>query len=236
MKTLRCDNCGANLEDFDSVDNVKCEYCGSVIRVRDEGEFNAAALLAAVGNVIEISRMAINAGAVEDKYESVKKLVEKHEYRAANDVLNEILREDEKESRAWFLKSLLPVLEQESVLYHGCYINISLYSKLTKKEDITMYLDMCGLSRVRHRGFRAFYRSKDFLYEQQLKFIDNAIECASPERREYFEKEKKEIIDKQKRKNRKIFWTNMFVVLGFTALVAGLTYLFVSGTFSKWIK
>ena len=231
MKTFRCDGCGANIEIESDAVNTKCEYCNTVVRIHTPEEYDAKTI---VGQIAEIVKLNQANDKFENKYKRAIHLIERNEYRHANDVLNEILHDDPAESRAWFYKSLLPILEQESVLYCGCYINLTVYKSLTKNDAITEYLNQCGLPKYKHSRFRRFYGSADLLYEQQMKFIDKAIENAIPTRAEFFKAEKEKIIERQKRKEKRKTAANIGLLCGFVGVIV-IALLFSSGLVFRWI-
>jgi DNA-directed RNA polymerase subunit RPC12/RpoP len=201
MRTLKCDNCGAGIQTTGDSPNVKCEYCGTIVRLRtgDDRYFSTTAII----QNINMLGTRIRGDSFNSRYELITQNIERHAYIEAAVALNRILEEDITQARAWYYKALLPVLEQESVLYAGCYINVKIISQITDRRLIHKYLTNCGLPRWRHKHFMAYYGSMDFLYEQQIRFIDKAIEHAStPERKDFMKKRKKEI---QRREDRKIF-------------------------------
>ena len=221
MKRLVCGSCGAGLKNVeDGQINVKCDYCGTVIRVVGEGDeqYNTEYI---INQILELGVGRKRKDSFDADYKRAKGLIEQHRYFEANELLNEILTEDSTQARAWYYKSVLPVLEQESIVYRGCYINIHVLSRITKREHIKSFLSGCGLSWYHHAGFMKFYGSIDFLYEQQLKFLDKAIEHASTlERKEFFIKQKNIAIKEQKRKLRNRSYGNFFLISLLVAVTA----------------
>ena len=223
MKQLRCDSCGAALKNYEAgMVNVKCEYCGTVLRVVGAGseQYNTENI---VNQILELGVARTRKDRFNNTYKNAKNLIEQHKYTEANNLLNGILAEDQSQARAWYYKSILPILEQESVLYHGHYINIHILSQITKDKHVKSYLSSCGLPRLQHAGFMRFYGSMDFLYEQQLKFLDKAVEYAStPERKEFFINQKDIAINRQKKKLLNRSWGNFFLITLLLATIVGV--------------
>lgn len=140
---------------------------------------------------------------IDGKFTRAKMLIEQHSFAEALKVLNEIIDEDETQARAWYLKSQLPILENPSILFEGICINLHSYSKLKGKDEMARYLTNCGLSTKRHRAFAVFYDSTDFLYEQQILFIEKSIEHAEEKSLALYQSEKKVIEKNKNSKGRK---------------------------------
>jgi DNA-directed RNA polymerase subunit RPC12/RpoP len=175
--TLKCDNCGAGLTHIDDgVENVQCQYCQSFVRVRDTARKSEGACVDVDLFFNLVQRFEIsNKTNIEKLYRRAYELVQNHKFVQANKVLNEIIEEDPKQSLAWYLKSMLPILEQESIIWRGRFVNLNIYARLTTNKQAVEYLRGCGLGWLARKHFRDFYRSKDFLFEQRVEFIDNAI-------------------------------------------------------------
>lgn len=220
MKRLICEGCGAGLKvDEIGQANVKCEYCGTYVRILGRGSelYDAENI---ISQIFELGVKRVRKDNLHVHYEKAKNLIEDNKMVEANELLNSILKEDPTQSRAWFYKSLLPILEQESILFGGHYVNICILSRLIKSDEITKYLAECGLTWVQRRKFMKFYRSTNFLYEQRLKFVDKAIDNAStPERKAFFEKQKAEAIKENDSKLRRRAVVN-FLLLGLLVVVA----------------
>jgi len=220
-KRLICDSCGAPLKGLEQGRaNIQCDYCATVIRVVGEGaeQYNTENI---VNQILELGIARMRKDDFDKSFERAKDLIQQHKYAEANNVLNEILDSDETQSRAWYYKSLLPVLEQESVVFRGCYINIPVLAKINKRDQIAEYLTSCGLSWYQQRAFMKFYGSTDFLYEQQLRFLDKAIEYAStPDRKDFFTKQKSIAIARQRRKLRNRRIGNFFLIVLLIGTVA----------------
>ena len=221
MKVMKCDSCSANLNPEDGQVNVKCEYCGTVIRVVGEGaeQYSSENIL---NQILELGTGRVRKDSFDSMFQRAKDFIEQHKYAEANKILNEVLEEDHTQARAYFYKSLLPVLEQESIMYKGCYINIIVLAQITNRHEISAFLTECGLPWYRHSKFMRFYGSVDFLYEQQLKFLDKAIEHASTkERRNFFSEQKKLVIKKHRSKLRRTRIGNFLLILLLAAVVIG---------------
>ena len=170
MNTLKCNNCGANLKTGENGLSVACEYCNAITSVNN----------------------------FASKYQHAKNLIEKNSFIEANKTLNEIIKSDYSQARAWFLKSQLPILEQDSIVFEKVYINANSFARLKTKEDMSLYLSKCGLPYKSHSAFIKYFNSKDFLYEQQLSFIDKAIELANEHYTKKYQDEKEIIIKNSK--------------------------------------
>jgi len=221
VKTLRCSSCGAGLRSEGDQPNVVCEYCNSFVRVSDDKQpqFDVTAVLTQILGLWVSTDDAVD---YTREYEQITELMEGHRYVDAKKRLDRILEADETQSRAWFIKSLLPILEREGVLYKGSYINIVKLSQITDRRVIHMYLKHCGLKPWLHKQFLAYYRSTDFLFEQHMQSIDKAIEHSTTEERIAFLKEHKaKRIAFQKRKLRKRSLANFGLIALLFAVVAG---------------
>ena len=175
------------------------------------------------------------------QYERIKELMSQHKYVEASRKLDNILEKDHTQARAWLYKSLLPILDQETILFKDrYYVNVVKVSKTTTRKQCRMYLRSCGLSRRKQREFLDYYRSTDFLYQQDIKYINKAIEHASTaERRTYFTEFRKQRIKAQKRMLRR----RAFVTWGLIAILAGVTvgmvavfWYFFGVDILKWTK
>lgn len=205
VKTLRCSSCGAGLRNESGQPNVICEYCNSFVRVSDDKRPQidiSVAISQMMG--LWVSSNAKDKVDISEEYKYVAMLMENHRYVDAKKRIDKILSVDATQSRAWFYKSLLPVLEQESILFKGSYINIMKLSQITKRQIVHKYLRLCGLKPWHHRAFLKHYRSTDFLYEQHMKHLDNAIQYeSSQERLDFLKEHKQKRIEMQKRKLRR---------------------------------
>jgi hypothetical protein len=221
-KVLRCSSCGAGLRPTAGQPNVVCEYCNSFVRVADDkaaAQFETTVILSQMMQIWPRVRSDDFTGT----YETINELIGKHKYVEARSRLNRILEKDHTQARAWFYKALLPILEQDTILFKGCYINIVTLSQIVKRDEVRMYLKHCGLPKWRHREFLDYYRSTDFLYEQQIKFLDKAIENASTEeRKEYFQIVKKQRIKFQKKRIRRKWAENFGLILILGVVVVGV--------------
>ena len=234
VSSVQCDGCGARLKKMGDGVNVNCEYCGILIRVVGEGseQYNIANI---VSQFVQLNYENARKDSFDSRYERTKVLIEQGKYVEASAVLNKILEDDVTQSRAWYYKSILPVLESDDVKFRGHLINVRVISKLTNKKMITMYLNDCGLHRRHHAEFMRFYGSTNFLHDQTIKFLDKAIEYASSnERREFLGKQKNNVMtfykkNLRKRRAENIAWT--LLALGTLAVVIiGGAWLIISET------
>jgi len=204
--------------------NVKCEYCGVLIRIvgQDAEQYNIANI------VSQIVRLADPESDFDKQYERAKVFVEQGKYIDASDVLNKVLDKDVTQARAWFYKALLPVLEQTEIRYKDCTVNIAVVSQIHDRKLLNKYLESCGLSFSQRIGFMKFYGSRNFLYEQTYMFLDKAIKYAnSEEERDFYEKQKqnaKEIFAKGKRKK----WIANFLWAGLLLMTVGVAIYFIA--------
>jgi len=153
----------------------------------------------------------------EREYDNVVELMESHRYKDANVRLDKILDMDEKQSRAWFYKSLLPILEKENVIYKGNSVNVVKLSRITNSGVVRQYLKNCGLKSWQVKPFLDYYRKTDFLFEQHMRYLDKAIENATNEERlAFLEEHKKKRIKWQKQRIRK----RKFATFGWLLLLA----------------
>jgi hypothetical protein len=182
-KVLRCSSCGAGLRNEGGQPNVVCEYCNSFVRVADDKpQFDVTAVLTQIMGVWSETREEKSSGVdLSKEYDFVMKLMENHKYVDAQERLDKILDFDETQSRAWFYKSLLPVLENENVAFKGKYVNIVKLSQVTNRSVISTYLSRCGLKPWQHKQFMEYYRKTDFLFEQHMRDLNRAIEHAQTE-------------------------------------------------------
>ena len=192
VKRLACMGCGAGLVPKEREVNVQCSYCGVASRVVSESD-----------SIKEVLLEKLAEAKIEDKFDKAKHFILRGQYKSAKEVLDQILVKEPKLARAWFLKSVLPVLEQDSVLFKGHYVNLSRISKMTKVEEVYDYLKTVGVPFYQRRSFIRWYQSNDFLYEQQIKFLEKAIEFSQGEERAQYETEMKLLVAEQKRKLKK---------------------------------
>ena len=224
VSSIQCDGCGARLKKMDGV-NVNCEYCGVLIRVVGEGseQYNIANILS---QFTRLDMDRIRKDSFDKLYERVKVFIEQGKYVEASTVLNNILDEDKTQARAWFYKSLLPVLEEDTVMFRGYPINVRVISQITNRQMISMYLKDCGLPRRQHAEFMRFYGSTDFLHNQTMKFLDKAIEHASSDERRAFFKTQKETAIEYHKHNMRVQRreTMMWILLAFGVLVGATIF------------
>jgi len=217
-----CGGCGASLKIAEEWQvNIKCEYCGTVNRIACGTvtvQYSAARIINQIGELDSV-RMPKKDN-FSELYEKAKALIGKNNFFEANGLLNDILKSDPDQARAWFYKSLLPILEQRSVLYRGCNVNLDILVRFKKQAAIRKYLIECGLSWNQRRSFMRLYGSADFLHEQQLKFLRKAVETASaPERRKFFEQQLKIAIRRGKIKRRRKLMGKLLIALAGAAVV-----------------
>lgn len=223
VKTLRCSSCGAALKCETGQPNVVCEYCNSFVRVADDTQLDSATIISHIAQIWP----RVRNDDFTSEYERIRDLIENHKYTDAMRRLDRILEKDNTQARAWFYKSLLPILERETVLFKGCYINIVKVSQITNRNTLRMYLKHCGLRRWQQRKFLDYYRSTDFLFEQHMKYLDKAIEHASTDERIAFFKEHKEERQRmQKRKLRRRKAGTWGLILLLVAVLAGAGLVF----------
>jgi len=223
VKALRCSSCGAGLQPTTGQPNVVCEYCNSFVRVADDrsAQFNTEAILSQIVKLWP----RVRSDDFTSDYEKIKDLISEHKYVEANRQLSRILEMDNTQSRAWFYKSLLPILEQETVVFKGCHVNVVKVSKTTSRAHMRAYLRKCGLSGGRQKQFLDFYRSTDFLYVQHVKFLDKAIEHASTaERTEFFKTVKEKRVKLQKQILRRRRWSTIGLILLLAVVVGGACF------------
>ena len=235
-KALRCSSCGAALTHSSGQPNTVCGYCNSFVRVSDDKseQFDTAVIL----NQIISLWPRVRKDDFTDEYQSIKDLLSGHKFVAANKRLNAILQKDSTQSRAWFYKSLLPILEQETVSFKGCFVNVYKVSQITDRARLRVYLKNCGLGKWQQREFLSFYRSTNFLYQQQIKFLDKAIEHASTEDRiAFFTKHKTEVVKRHEQKLRRRNFVTWALILTLFGVIAGAIVLawFVSQGAFSWI-
>jgi hypothetical protein len=221
VKTLRCSSCGAGLRNDGGQPNVVCEYCNSFVRVADDKQVQFD-MTATLTRIMEVWTSHSGATDFAREYQIVADLMEKHRYLDVKKRLDRILEVDSTQARAWFYKSLLPILENESVLFKGSYVNIVKLSQITDRRVVRMYLKRCGLKSWQHKSFLSFYRSTDFLFDQHMRYLDKAIEFSHTEERIKFLKEHKEkrIMWRKKRLRRRNLGTWGLIFLLF-AVIAG---------------
>lgn len=234
VKTLRCSSCGAGLIITSGQPNVKCEYCKTCTRVASDIDTGA------VLNHISQLWPRVRKDDFTTAYQNIKDLLSEHKFVEASKTLNSILEKDNTQARAWFYKTLIPILDQETVLFKGHYVNVVRVSKITTRSQLRVYLKNCGLSKRKQREFLDYYRSTDFLFEQDMKYIDKAIEHASTnERRAYFIDYKSQRIKNQKRMlRRRAFMTWGLISLLFAATVGMICvfWYFYGAEILKWKK
>ena len=199
LKTLKCAGCGAGLPLRSGDVNLQCEYCNVVTRRVSKGEPASDVIMEKVQRVADF----LTESRQKEKYALALDLIRKSRYTAAMDILTQILAEDDKQARAWFYKSLLPVLEQESILFHGTYVNLGIVSKLKTSDEIYAYLKRIKVPFYRRRAFVKWYRSNDFLYEQQIKYIDKAIEHGNEMEKDFFIQQRETMARDKRRKVRR---------------------------------
>ena len=209
IKRLGCNGCGAGLAPKDNEINVQCDYCGVVSRVTESKP--SADIEEILVRLFETN--------VEDQYAEAKRLMLKGQHVRASEVLDQILKANPKAARAWFLKSMLPILDKDTVLYKGHYVNLTRVSKLKTVDQVHDYLAKLGVPFFRRRGFIRWYQSTDFLYEQQVKFLEKAIEFADAKDKKVYQAEMDSLVGKRNRKKRRETLT--LVILFGLFLVAG---------------
>jgi len=226
VKVLRCSNCGANLKCESGRPNVVCEYCKSFVRIDDDSkQYDPDVILSLITEMGD----RVRTDGFSGEYNEIKGLISANKYCEASERLDVILKQDETQARAWFYKSLLPIIEQENIFYKGCYINVVKVSQITNRKLLRQYLKGCGLSWLKINGFLDYYRSTDFLYEQSLGFLNKAIKHASTEeRRTFLENHRYEFVRKQQRKLR----LRGFATFGLIALLAAVV---IGGAVVVWI-
>lgn len=226
VKELKCVCCGASLQgvEADSV-NVKCEYCGQMVRVyADDDSFSTEAILEKIS---QLGNRVRNDG-FDTEYERAKYLIRNHNYNEASVLLNTILANDITQARAWYYKSLLPVLDQGSVKFRGSIVDIQTVAKLVKRNEINEYLEQCGIGLFARRAFMNYYATGGFLYEQQKRFLNDAIQYAStPKRREFFKQKRQDINSNwqnrvMRRNLIRFFFITAFIVCGALIVYVGV--------------
>lgn len=234
-KVLRCSSCGAGLQYLPGQPNVQCGYCKTYTRVGSDVD---------VGEMINyISELGsrVRKDDFTSMYERIKDLMSAHKYVEASKKLDAILEKDHTQARAWFYKSMLPILDQETILFKDkYYVNVVKVSRTTTRAQMRRYLKSCGLSRFKQREFLDYYRSTDFLYQQDIKYINKSIEHASTaERRAYFIEYKKQRIKAQKRMLRRralVTWGLIAILAAATAGMVAAFWTFFGADILSWIK
>ena len=220
MKVHKCSCCGANLKLEHGQRNVVCEYCNAFVSVED-GDDPQYAVTAILGHIAEMGARK-QTDEFSGAYKQIKDLIAKHNYIQANERLDQILARDERQARAWFYKSLLPIIEQEVIVFKGYQIDIIRVAQISNRKQLHAYLKYCGLSLRHQKSFLDYYRRTDFLYEQNMKYLDNAIRCAASKEREVFlGEQKRDRIAAQRRKRRRERWGTVGLVLLLCAVLVG---------------
>lgn len=220
-RALRCDSCGGTLQNIDNQPNIRCEYCGTYVRVLNDpqSQFDSEAIVNQIAQIWP----RVRSDNFTAEYEKIRALIDVHKFLDAKKRLDVILEKDETQSRAWFYKSMLPILDQETVLFGGYHINVVRVAQITDRKLLRQYLKSCGLRSRQRKKFMSFYRSTDFLYEQQIKYVDKAIKhTKSDDRHTFFQNFKEELIAAQQKKIRRKRFSNGGLIVLLAVSVVGL--------------
>jgi len=104
---MKCTGCGANIVTRDGETRARCDYCGVVLKVpKDKGD-----ALAIIVRMLQDEER-------DHQLARAKKEVLAGRHSDANAVLNDIIKKDPKNARAYFYKSLLDVYPYRAQLGH----------------------------------------------------------------------------------------------------------------------
>lgn len=109
------------------------------------------------------------------------------EYREAGEYFNSVLETDPENAGAWYGKSKLPILQEDTVVYNGCSISISRMQALDPGGK-TIYLQQCGVTPSQIVDADNYLQVNRLIESERLKYMEKAVRFAD-ENRAIYEKE-----------------------------------------------
>ena len=203
METQRCESCGSGIS---KEGTTLCTYCGSSIRSVNE----------------RLSRFDDS----DERFTKAKQAMLDARYSDALLTLEQILTEEPTSYRAWYLKSVLPIITQATHEFEGHSIDINIVHHLNRKSapELNSYLQKCGMNKATTKRFIRHYVKSDFLFTQQIMYLDCAIEFAPSERRAFFQLER-ETLTRNKNRMKRPSRIAKIAILVLTALgIASTTF------------
>jgi len=99
------------------------------------------------------------------------------EYEKAREYLDQIIRDEPENHLAWYEKSLLPIMQGDSVTIKSRNVSLSVYQRLPLAEKIC-YLQQCGFSAAEIPEIEARLNAPNLVAEQRVKYLKIAIRYA----------------------------------------------------------
>jgi hypothetical protein len=123
------------------------------------------------------------------------------EYQRAKEYLDDILLIDSNNAEAWYEKSKLPILQEDTIIIEGCSISVSQYYNCDVSNKLS-YLQQCGLSLSKAISSEHQFQYNILIEKEHLKYLKMAVSCATSNQ-DIYKSELESLIAKQNNKGLK---------------------------------